>query len=146
MKQQRFELKNEAIHEKFQEVKKSSPEGIKTRLSLSWSNWGFGLESLPDSAKRLQGAGLRFIELHGNHYGPDLGYMVEETLNILCDHGIVVSGVCGMFSADNEMASNRAMVRQAAIDYLRRELAFTGGRGRFLSAGRAGRGRPSQGL
>lgn len=125
MKQQRFETKNEVIREKFQELKKSSPERLKARLSLSWSNWGFGLESLPDSAKRLQRAGLRFIELHGNHYGPDLGYEVEETLKILGDHGIAVSGVCGMFSADNEMASNRAMARQAAIDYLRRELAFT---------------------
>jgi D-psicose/D-tagatose/L-ribulose 3-epimerase len=125
MKQQHFESKNEAIREKFQALKRASPERLKTRLNLSWSNWGFGLESLPDSAKRLQRANLKFIELHGNHYGLDLGYKVEETLKILGDHGIAVSGVCGMFSADNEMASNRAMVRQAAIDYLRRELAFT---------------------
>jgi sugar phosphate isomerase/epimerase len=30
-----------------------------------------------------------------------------------------------MFSADNDMASNRAVCRQAAIDYLRREIPFT---------------------
>ena len=30
-----------------------------------------------------------------------------------------------MFSADNDLASNRAVCRQAAIDYLRRELPFT---------------------
>jgi sugar phosphate isomerase/epimerase len=30
-----------------------------------------------------------------------------------------------MFSADNDMASNRASIRQAAIDYIRRELEFT---------------------
>jgi sugar phosphate isomerase/epimerase len=30
-----------------------------------------------------------------------------------------------MFSADNDMSSNRPTVRQAAIDYLRRELPFT---------------------
>ena len=125
MKQQHFEAKNEAIREKFLAVKRSEPQRVKTRLNLSWSNWGFGLESLVDSARRLQRAELKFIELHGNHYGPDLGYRVEETLNILGDHGLSVSGVCGMFSADNDMASNRASVRQAAIDYIRRELHFT---------------------
>ena len=125
MKQQHFEAKNETIREKFLAVKRSDPERVKTRLNLSWSNWGFGLESLADSAKRLQRAELKFIELHGNHYGPDLGYRVEETLHILRNHDLSVSGVCGMFSADNDMASNRATVRQAAVDYIRRELDFT---------------------
>jgi len=98
---------------------------LKPRLNLSWSNWGFGRESLADSAKRLERAQLSFIELHGNHYGADLGYNVNETRRILGDHGLKVSGVCGMFSADNDLSSNRAMTRQAAIDYLRRELPFT---------------------
>ena len=122
---QNFEAKNEAIQEKFLELKRSDPGRMDTRLNLSWSNWGFGLESLADSARRLQRADLKFIELHGNHYGPDLGYRVDETLHILEDYGLTVSGVCGMFSADNDMASNRASVRQAAVDYIRRELAFT---------------------
>jgi D-psicose/D-tagatose/L-ribulose 3-epimerase len=63
--------------------------------------------------------------LHGNHYGPDLGYKVDETLQILGDHGLRVSGVCGMFSADNDLSSNRAVCRQAAVDYLQREIPFT---------------------
>jgi D-psicose/D-tagatose/L-ribulose 3-epimerase len=125
MKQQNFEQKNEAILEKFLVLKKQSPERLKTRLNLSWSNWGFGLESLADSAKRLERARMSFIELHGNHYGPDLGYKVDETLKVLGDHGLQVSGVCGMFSPDNDMSSNRPGVRQAAVDYLRRELPFT---------------------
>jgi D-psicose/D-tagatose/L-ribulose 3-epimerase len=125
VRQQNFEAKNEAIRAKFSELKKTSPEKLKARINLSWSNWGFGIESLVASAKRLQRAGLEFIELHGNHYGPDLGYQVEETLTILEGHGLQVSGVCGMFSADNDMASNRPIVRQAAIDYLRREIPFT---------------------
>ena len=125
MKQQHFEAKNDAIRERFLELKRSRPECLATRLNLSWSNWGFGLESLVDSAKRLERAGLKYIELHGNHYGPDLGYKIDETRQILGDHGLSVSGVCGMFSAENDMASNRASVRQAAIDYIRRELAFT---------------------
>lgn len=125
MKQQNFEAKNEAIREKFLALKKQSPDALKQRLNLSWSNWGFGLETLADSAKRLEKAQLSYIELHGNHYGNDLGYDVEQTLRILGDHGLKVSGVCGMFSADNDMSSNRAVVRQAAVDYLRREVPFT---------------------
>jgi sugar phosphate isomerase/epimerase len=50
---------------------------------------------------------------------------VDETLKILGDHGIRVSGVCGMFSADNDLSSNHAVCRQAAVDYLRREIPFT---------------------
>lgn len=143
--QQNFEIKSQSIHEQFLTLKKSSPDKLKTRLNLSWSNWGFGLESLADSAKRLEKAQLPFIELHGNHYGPDLGYGVNETLMILGDHGLKVSGVCGMFSADNDMASNRAVVRQAAVDYLRRELPFTqavGGTYLLVVPGAVGRPKP----
>src|SRR5512146_2970570 len=115
MSRQRFEEKNRRIQEKFNELKKTNHERLKHRLNLSWSNWGFGLEPLAESAKRLAKAGMQFIELHGNHYGPDLGYKPGETLKILGDHGIKVSGVCGMFSADNDLSSNRPGQRQAAI-------------------------------
>lgn len=125
MKPQNYELKSEKIRAAFAALKKEHPERLKTRLNLSWSNWGFGIELLADSAARLERAGIRFIELHGNHYGPDLGYKVDETLRILGDHGIRVAGVCGMFSADNDLSSNRAVQRQAAIDYIKREVPFT---------------------
>lgn len=121
---QHFEEKNARIEESFRKLKTSS-DWRKNRLNLSWSNWGFGRESLADSAARLEKAAVPFIELHGNHYGPDLGYKVDETRAILKDHNLRVSGVCGMFSADNDMSSNRATCRQAAIDYLHREVPFT---------------------
>src|ERR1035438_4499734 len=121
---QHFEEKNARIEAGFRELKKS-PEKLRTRLNLSWSNWGFGRESLQDSAVRLQKAKVPFIELHGNHYRPDLGYKVDETLKILGDHDLRVSGVCGMFSPDNDLSSNHAVCRQAAVDYLRREIPFT---------------------
>jgi len=98
---------------------------LKKRLNFSWSNWGFGIEPLEASAKRLQMAGIRYIELHGNHYGPDLGYKARETLDILGAHDIQVGGVCGMFSVDNDLSSNRSVHRQSAIDYLKREIEFT---------------------
>jgi D-psicose/D-tagatose/L-ribulose 3-epimerase len=125
MREQHFEESNQRIRERFRELKKKSPEKFAKRLNLSWSNWGFGREPLAESAARLANAQVPYIELHGNHYGPDLGYCVEATLKILGDHGLRVSGVCGMFSSDNDLASNHATCRQAAIDYLKRELPFT---------------------
>lgn len=125
MAKQHHEVKNERVRTAFQELKRTHPERLRRRLALSWSNWGFGREPLADSATRLQAAGIRHIELHGNHYGPDLGYRPAETLQILGDHGLTAAGVCGMFSADNDLSSNRGGQRQAAIDYIRRELDFT---------------------
>jgi D-psicose/D-tagatose/L-ribulose 3-epimerase len=142
MHRQHFEEKNDRIREQFIELKRTSPEISRTRLNVSWSNWGFGRETLAASARRLQQAAVPFIELHGNHYGPDLGYQVDETITILSDHGLRVSGVCGMFSADNDLASNRATCRQAAIDYLKREIFFTkevGGSYLLVVAGAVGR-------
>jgi len=121
---QNFEVKNARIREAFERLKREQPERLKKRLNLSWSNWGFGMESLEDTAARLHRAGIQYIELHGNHYGPDLGYKPKETLDILGRYGIKVAGICGMFSADNDMASNRHISRQAAVDYIKRELEF----------------------
>jgi sugar phosphate isomerase/epimerase len=145
MKTQSFVQKNEKIQLAFQELKKNQPERLQRRLSLSWSNWGFGMESLNDSAARLHKAGIQYIELHGNHYGPDLGYRAEETLAILNGCQIKVAGVCGMFSADNDLSSNRAIHRQAALDYLKREIAFTaavGGSYLLVVPGAVGRPAP----
>ncbi len=142
MNLQHFEQKNEKIKTAFLELKKQYPERLQNRLNFSWSNWGFGIESLEDTAKRLNKAGIRFIELHGNHYGPDLGYRVQETLDILLAYDIQVSGVCGIFSADNDLSSNRPIHRQAAIDYIKRELEFTeavGGKYMLIVPGAVGR-------
>ncbi len=125
MKKQNYELKSEKIRTAFIDLKKNHPEKLKSGLNLSWSNWGFGIEPLADSAIRLQKNGIKFIELHGNHYGPDLGYKVSETKKIIEDHEIQIAGVCGMFSPDNDLSSNRALQRQAAVDYLKREIEFT---------------------
>ena len=90
MKLQAYQQKSEKIRQSFLELKKKHPERLSRKLSLSWSNWGFGIEPLSTSAARLSRAGIRFIELHGNHYGPALGYRAKETLKILGrqrDHG-----------------------------------------------------------
>lgn len=139
---QSFENKNKKIRSAFRELKKNHPEKFQSRLNFSWSNWGFGIESLEESAARLNKAGIKYIELHGNHYGPDLGYKVDETLEILKAYGIKVAGVCGMFSDDNDLSSNRPIQRQAAIDYLKREIEFTaavGGKYILVVPGSVGR-------
>ena len=58
MKRQRFEEKNEQIKARFTALKLKKPN----RLNLAWSNWGFGMERLQDSAKRLAKAQLQFID------------------------------------------------------------------------------------
>ena len=124
MRKQNYESINAVIFDKFQKLKSEQPERLNNRLNLSWSNWGFGLEDLSTSLKRLNSAGVKFIELHGNHYGADLGYRLADTAKLLEHYEIRVSGICGMFSVDNDLSSNRAIHRQAAIDYIRRELDF----------------------
>lgn len=145
MSEQNYDIKNTRIRTAFAALKREHPERLGSPLNLSWSNWGFGMESLSQSALRLESAGVRFIELHGNHYGPDLGSPVAETKKILSDHGLTTAGVCGMFSADNDLSSNRGIHRQAAVDYLRREIEFTaemGGSYLLVVPGAVGRPTP----
>ena len=122
MKAQNYELENRKILDAFLNLKTKKPNRLKNRLKLSWSNWGFGMESLEDTAKRLNKYGIKYIELHGNRYGDDLGYRSSEVKKILLDYDIEVAGICGMFSAESELSSNSSVVRQRAIDYIRRNL------------------------
>jgi D-psicose/D-tagatose/L-ribulose 3-epimerase len=144
MQKQNFENKSEKIRQAFQKLKVESPEKLKRRLNFSWSNWGFGIESITDSLSRLERFGVDYIELHGNHYGPALGYKPAELKKLLGDRGVKVSGVCGMFSSDNDLSSNRPIQRQSAIDYLKREIEFTseiGGQYLLVVPGAVGRPR-----
>ena len=124
MKKQNFELRREQLLDQYLSAKEADPSRFERRLNLSWSNWGFGLEELEASVVRLVGNGLQYVELHGNHYGPSLGYQVEETRRILDAAGMSVSGVCGMFSDDNDLSSNRPIKQQEALDYIIREARF----------------------
>ena len=120
-----------AFRTSFLDLKSRHPERFKRRLTLSWSNWGFGMEPLADSAARLARYDIQFIELHGNRYGADIGYRAAEVNAILSGHGISVAGICGMFSADNDLSSHRGIIRQNALDYIRRNLAL----GKEMGAG-----------
>lgn len=145
MKLQNFELIHHRIKEQFMQMKREHPENFKEPLKFSWSNWGFGLETLETSLRRLSNAEIDYVELHGNHYGPDLGYSVKETKAILEEYRISCSGVCGMFSPECDLSSNVPRHRQAAIDYLKREIEFTsemGGEYLLVVPAAVGRARP----
>ncbi len=142
---QNYEKKSAKIKEAFLRYKTEHPEKMKERLKFSWSNWGFGLEEFSVSCDRLNRAGISYIELHGNHYGADLGYRLPEISAILREYGIQVSGVCGMFSEMNDLSSNKHIFRQNAIDYIRREAEFTAAvGGTYLLICPAAVGRPQK--
>jgi len=122
MNPQNYEKKREDLVAAFAKKLEETPKLKEQKLKLSWSNWGFGLESLEDSAARLETNGIQWIELHGNRYGNDLGYRAKDVLDTLGRHNIKVAGICGMFSAENDIASNSGIARQNAIDYIRRQL------------------------
>lgn len=141
MKLQNFQQKDREVIQKFLEWRKKNPN-LEHRLNLSWSNWGFGIEPLEISATRLAKYNIHYIELHGNRYGPDLGYKTTETKKILDDHGIKVAGVCGMVSPESELSSNKPHITQRCIDYFRRNIemcAELGGSYILFTPGAVGR-------
>lgn len=122
MELQRWQQVSQKIREQYLADKKANPAKHESKLNLSWSNWGFGREPLSQSVKRLAGNGFEYIELHGNRYGADLGYCAKDVRAVLDAHNMRVGGICGMFSPDCDMASNSGIVRQRAIDYIRRNV------------------------
>jgi len=53
MKLQHYEKKRERLVAAFKEKLAARTELTKQEIKLSWSNWGFGLESLENTARRL---------------------------------------------------------------------------------------------
>lgn len=141
MKTQQFRTHDQTVVKAFVEGRRShTPD--EPKLKLGWSNWGFGTEDLGASAARLEKNGISYIELHGNLYSNDLGYRPEPTLRTLADHGITVSGICGMVTPDQEFAHKLPHVRARAVEYFRRQAAFAkavGGTYLLFGAGSVGR-------
>ncbi|MCL2363707.1 MAG: sugar phosphate isomerase/epimerase [Defluviitaleaceae bacterium] len=113
---QNYELKTKKIRDAFSEDKKQ--RDFSRRLEFSWTEWPFGGEPLEASCERLKRHGVNYIELSG------LGHNASEVNNILRQTDMKVSGVCGMFSPEYELASPNPTVRQKAVDYIRRELTL----------------------
>ena len=144
MKLQHFKVRDNEVIERFVRFRSANPS-VKAKLNFSWSNWGFGIEPFEKSIARLAKYKVRYIELHGNRYGPDLGYKTKETRKILNDHGVKVSGVCGMVSQQCELSSNKPHITQRSIDYFRRNIemcAELGGSYILFAPGAVGRPTP----
>ncbi len=122
MKLQNWEIKRQKLVSDFKKLLEADPTLIEQALKLSWSNWGFGIEPLEKSVRRLKKNGIEWIEVHGNRYGDDLGYKSKDVSKILKDNGVKAAGVCGMFGPQNDLSSNSGVVRQNAVDYIRRQL------------------------
>ena len=141
MKLQNFQKNDNEVIRRFLDFRADNAK-TESRLKLSWSNWGFGVEPLEVSAARLEKHNVHYIELHGNRYGPDLGYRTRETKRILEDRGIAVAGICGMVSPEAELSSNKPHVTQRSIDYFRRNIdmcAELGGTYVLFTPGAVGR-------
>ncbi len=141
---QRFEMVREAIAARFRETWLRA-DALPT-FRFGWSNWCFGQESLDDSLTRLAAHNVSCVELHGNRHGPDLGYRPAEVRALLATHEITASGVCGIFSPDNDLSSPTGSVRQRAIDYIRRNLDLAhevGAQYVLIVPGAVGRTQPS---
>lgn len=139
---QNYELKKEALVKTFKSAFGKKDISKTEKLKLSWSNWGFGTERFDKTAMRLAKNNIKWIELHGNRYGRDLGYSAAEVLRILGDHDLKVSGVCGMFSRENDLSSNSGVSRQREVDYIRRQVELcveTGGTYLLVVPGAVGR-------
>ena len=140
MELQNYEKKDQEIKDKFNKF--ISQNKIEHKLKLSWSNWGFGLEPIEKSLERLRRNNIQYIELHGNIYGPDLGYKSTELSKKLSSYNIKVSGVCGMVMKEAEMSSSSPYVRQRCIDYFKRNIELcneVGGEYILFSPGAVGR-------
>ena len=138
---QNFQKYDSEIVRQFIRTRENSHDNL-SHLKLSWSNWGFGTESFEDSCKRLQKNNIHYIELHGNWYGPDMGYDVKKIKKILEDHDIKVAGVCGMVDVNREFSSNKPHITQRCIDYFRRSIdncAELGGTYILFTPGAVGR-------
>ena len=123
MELQNYEKKDLKIKQRFMNFQDKNDKK-NNRIKFSWSNWGFGLERIEVSLKRLKKYKVNYIELHGNLYGNNIGYKIKELKKLLSDYSIRVSGICGMVSRESELSSNSPFVRQRCIDYFKRNVEF----------------------
>lgn len=128
---QNFEKRNTLIHLRYLRAKRENPALFSRKIDLSWSIWMFGAEPVRASFERLSGHGIRYVELKGDRWTSDSGTPTGTFREALSATGLRVSGICGMYSGENDLSSPSAYARQNAIDYIRREielLAELGGR------------------
>ncbi len=111
------------IHEMYIEEKMKNPEKFKRRIDLSWSIWMFGKEPLEKSLKRLKKNNLNYVELKGD-YTPDKENEIEKKKKLLEKYEIKLSGVCGLYSLNEDLASVDKDIRDSALNYIKNQIDF----------------------
>lgn len=124
MKLQNYQMKDKSIHDSFIDAKSKNPDNFKRRIDLSWSIWVFGLESLEDSFSRLARYGISYVEMKGDHFRRLPNHEIRNITSLLEKYNLQVSGVCGMFDIDHDLASPEKASRMAAVDYIKSEIEF----------------------
>ncbi|HEY8541544.1 MAG TPA: sugar phosphate isomerase/epimerase family protein [Pseudothermotoga sp.] len=145
MRLQNFQLKKLEMVKKFLEFKTKYPEKMVRRFDLSWSVWMFGRESLEKSLYRLKSNGINFVELKGDSYSDEISPKVDRVRETLKAVDVKVSGVCGLYSQNNDLSSSNPYIRQNAIDYVKRQINFAesvGGRYLIVVPSAVGKTKP----
>ena len=120
MKLQNFEQRDQAIRQQYLTAKRRNPDKFASKLKLSWSIWMFGIEPLEQSLIRLKKAGLSYVELKG-----DPSQDPEIVTKVIERHGFTVSGVCGLFPLERDLASPDVHIQDNAVKYVKQEIQFT---------------------
>ncbi|MEW6228941.1 MAG: sugar phosphate isomerase/epimerase family protein, partial [Bacillota bacterium] len=84
------------------------------------SNWIYGAEPLNVTVNRLAKLGYEGIELTGEPSKYDIG----ETTNLLKDHGLVVSSICGIYTNERDLTSPDPTMQRAAVSYVKSCIDF----------------------
>ena len=123
LKLQNYQKLDKMIHEMYIEEKMKNPEKFKRRIDLSWSIWMFGKEPLEKSLKRLKKNNLNYVELKGD-YTPDKENEIEKKKKLLEKYEIKLSGVCGLYSLNEDLASVDKDIRDSALNYINNQIDF----------------------
>ncbi len=124
MDKQQFEERSASIRNRFLELLRDGKASVNREPRLSWSIWLFGREPLAVSFDRLKQAGLKYVELSGDHHARESGADPKTVRKLLTEYDLSVSGVCGLYFPEVDLASENPFVGQRALDYVRREIEY----------------------
>jgi sugar phosphate isomerase/epimerase len=122
MRLQNYQIEDERINEMYMKEKKNNPEKFRRKIDLSWSIWMFGRESLEKSFQRLRVNDLKYVELKGDFDGNEEN--LRRTKKLLEKMDLAVSGVCGIYSLNEDLASESDAIRQNALNYLMNQIDY----------------------
>jgi sugar phosphate isomerase/epimerase len=113
---QNYQKISEAIKNRYIREKRNDPERFLRHIDYSWSIWMFGKEPLEQSLNRLKKYGIQYVELKGEDTPDSVRFR-----KALSDTGIKLSGICGLFSSERDLAGIIESDRHHAIAYIQKQ-------------------------